>query len=75
MKGSWEHAAGNMSDIRHDWHCIKDETGKQIACSSFILDLQEETSRYRVRAFSHARQDLWMGHKGGKTTKLGTNAC
>ncbi len=43
---------------RHDWHCIKDEAGKQIACISFILDLQKEISRYRMGAVSHARQDL-----------------
>ena len=43
---------------RHDWQCIKGEAGKQIACSSFIVDLQKETSRYRMGAFSHARQDL-----------------
>ena len=53
MKGKWEHAAGKASDIRHDWHCIKDAGGKQIACSTFILDLQKQISRYWIGAFSH----------------------
>jgi len=49
-------AAASVHDGRHDWHCIKDEAGKQIACSSFILDLQKESSRYRMGAVSHANK-------------------